>query len=575
MLERPEFSGARVLAGQDNLDRDVAAVTVAEIPDIARWLSGNDFVHGVGRVFALPGGGVDESAMHQWINELIDGGAACFAIKTHRYIDEVPPSVIKLGNDKGFPIIELPDGTVQAQVSEIIYQMIMDAGLERERKRTELFTAMVRDVMGPHVLSHDATKMAEHLHRPIAILSSTYEFLGTSFSDDAADAAISQSNPLIDMQSVQAGVKHAVTSGALLPSVGVTPEQNVFYAEYDDSSGSSHEVIVLEITYASETLGYACMIGDSTPFDPDEIYFFASLAEVLTIDMSKEIMVETSVLLSRSEFFSVISGQNVDERRALYLADLIGLNYAKPMRAMVISVDSADANFASGSSMVGETKKKAVRYVAQHLRAVLRPEEKWFACTWERGVAVVFSGEAHTPERFSALGEALVKGLTASARFQHVRAGIGQAGTGIEGIHESAQNALYALNSIDTFSLSEQVIRYDELGPYLFLSAAMCSAEASQKYVDFVLGPLLNQESEYRDELLETLSVYLKTRGSYSAAAKELNMHVNSVRYRVSKIAQLLPVDLETSDGTGSVWLAMRIHTLLSNNNPNGAPKCG
>lgn len=566
ILQLPEFDGAQVLGGADNLDRVVTSVTVAEIPDIARWLNGNDFVHGVGRLFARPDGTVDNEGLYQWVRDLIDSGAACLAIKTRRYLKKLPDEVIQLGDEEGFPIIELPDGVVQGRVSEIIFQMILEASQEREQQRTRLFAEMVRDLTGPHLLAHDARRMAAYLDYPIAIVDAHYTFLGASFIE-------SEEEP-IDLPTLRQGIKKVVATGDPLPDMAVADEQVLVSHTITDSHGAERQLVVAGITYMGENLGYVCMIGETEPICSDTIYFFASLAEVLTVDMSQNVMVETSSLISRSDFFAAISEPEVNERKALRLADLIGLNYVQPMRVAMIAFGAKAKNFAPEFSFFGEEERKAISYVTQYLRATLTRGEEYFVCAWERGVVVIFLGEKRPAERYSALIEDAVKQVSAALKVKGVIAGIGQSGTGISGAHESAETALYALKCIETFSLADTVIRYDELGAYLFLRAALCSTDASRKYVDFMLGPLLGQESEYRDELLETLFAYLETGGSYSAASKKLNVHVNTVRYRIGKISELLPVDLSTVDGKGSVWLAMRINTLLAATQGSGAPIC-
>ena len=44
LLKLPALRGAKVVAGCSRLDRKVEYVTVMEVPDIKRWLKGNDFL---------------------------------------------------------------------------------------------------------------------------------------------------------------------------------------------------------------------------------------------------------------------------------------------------------------------------------------------------------------------------------------------------------------------------------------------------------------------------------------------------------------------------------------------------
>ena len=58
--------------------------------------------------------------------------------------------------------------------------------------------------------------------------------------------------------------------------------------------------------------------------------------------------------------------------------------------------------------------------------------------------------------------------------------------------------------------------------------------DAASAWIGDILGPLASQ-SESDDRLRETLLVYLRSGSSYTAAAEELHLHFNSVKYRVQR----------------------------------------
>ena len=58
--------------------------------------------------------------------------------------------------------------------------------------------------------------------------------------------------------------------------------------------------------------------------------------------------------------------------------------------------------------------------------------------------------------------------------------------------------------------------------------------------------------------LLETVRAYLATRGQWEAAGRELGIHRNSVRYRITQATNLLGVDLDDPDVAAQLWLALR-----------------
>lgn len=58
--------------------------------------------------------------------------------------------------------------------------------------------------------------------------------------------------------------------------------------------------------------------------------------------------------------------------------------------------------------------------------------------------------------------------------------------------------------------------------------------EAAADWVDRVLGPLASR-TENDERLRETLRVFLRTGSSFKAAAEELHLHYNSIKYRVQR----------------------------------------
>ena len=71
--------------------------------------------------------------------------------------------------------------------------------------------------------------------------------------------------------------------------------------------------------------------------------------------------------------------------------------------------------------------------------------------------------------------------------------------------------------------------------PGLAAAALLCdSLPAARVFVHETLGPLAN-DSENDARLRETLRIFLRDGCSYKSAARELNMHFNSVKYRVDR----------------------------------------
>ncbi len=83
------------------------------------------------------------------------------------------------------------------------------------------------------------------------------------------------------------------------------------------------------------------------------------------------------------------------------------------------------------------------------------------------------------------------------------------------------------------------VVGADTLGPLRFLLDAPDTLHM-QDVVRSSLGPLAEYDSRRRGELLRTLRTFLDTGGNRPATAEQTGVHLNTVKYRLARIAELL-----------------------------------
>ncbi|MBX5465940.1 MAG: PucR family transcriptional regulator [Firmicutes bacterium] len=102
VLQRPAFQGAAVVAGSRGLGREVKWVHVGEIPNLAEFLSGGEFILSTGMCLTQ----VDTAL--QFVGGLIDVGAAALAVEIGQYVDAVPAPVVALAEARDFPLLAFP-----------------------------------------------------------------------------------------------------------------------------------------------------------------------------------------------------------------------------------------------------------------------------------------------------------------------------------------------------------------------------------------------------------------------------------------------------------------------------------
>ncbi|GAB3474740.1 PucR family transcriptional regulator [Amycolatopsis cihanbeyliensis] len=126
---------------------------------------------------------------------------------------------------------------------------------------------------------------------------------------------------------------------------------------------------------------------------------------------------------------------------------------------------------------------------------------------------------------------------TLAERGGGIRMALGEPGRDVEGFRRTHRQALrvQAL-AVAAGEHCDPILGHEEVGAMTLLAADLPAAGA---WVRDVLGPLARDDTPHR-RLRDTVRVFLATGGSYTTAAGRLNMHKNSVQYRVRKVEELL-----------------------------------
>jgi DNA-binding PucR family transcriptional regulator len=122
----------------------------------------------------------------------------------------------------------------------------------------------------------------------------------------------------------------------------------------------------------------------------------------------------------------------------------------------------------------------------------------------------------------------------AEARADAPRIAVGNPLPGVEGFRRSHQQAQVARTvAIASGSNAHRVTAFDDSG---LSTAALLGGNigAARVWVAEVLGPLACR-TENDERLRETLRIFLRSGSSFKAAAEELHLHFNSVKYRVNR----------------------------------------
>jgi PucR family transcriptional regulator, purine catabolism regulatory protein len=171
----PVLAGVRTVAGAAGLDREIRAVNVMEVPDIEEFVRPDELLLTTAyplrdRVEDLP----------DLVTTLHRRGLAALAVKTGRYLAELPDEVVARADELGFPLLVLPDSTAFNEVIGAVLAVVL-AEYGAEPARAEAIRERLTGVaLAGGGLEEIARTLAGALDRAVAVTDTAHQVLGAS-----------------------------------------------------------------------------------------------------------------------------------------------------------------------------------------------------------------------------------------------------------------------------------------------------------------------------------------------------------------------------------------------------------
>ncbi|GAA4400571.1 PucR family transcriptional regulator [Tsukamurella soli] len=122
---------------------------------------------------------------------------------------------------------------------------------------------------------------------------------------------------------------------------------------------------------------------------------------------------------------------------------------------------------------------------------------------------------------------------------------------------EAAKEAAWALGTAQR--TGDPVVRYGDAVAW----SGVGSIGDAEAMVERWVGPLVDHDAENRTELVATLEAFLAHQRSWQRTADAMNLHRQTVLYRVRKIEELTGAQLSETGDIAQLWFALRARDLL------------
>ena len=140
--------------------------------------------------------------------------------------------------------------------------------------------------------------------------------------------------------------------------------------------------------------------------------------------------------------------------------------------------------------------------------------------------------------------------------------GVGLSVSDVTKLKQSYEQAAECIHYCNKLKLNHQHLCYNQLGLYQLFSD-LNQTQLYESFVETQLGALIHYDADNHTRLVETLSLYLQNNCNILHTADAAYTHRNTIKYRITRIEELLRVDLQDASVRLNLHLALYLHQFI------------
>ena len=515
ILELKPFTGATIVAGEGGLDRNINCVSLIEVPESMDWFKRDELY--ITAFYSMRDNIARQKATLQKINQCKAAGICYIDL----YVYDLDTKIKEFADNNKIPIIRVPHAVPYSSMISAIMGKIL------QKKNMEIlysyqFKDKILKLFKTGSLDEFFNVLEGLIGNPIIYIKKD----GIITSQAVMDI------PRKEIDDIVASVKAGNGKGVYE------------YSTYNIRVGGYNEKLVV-INLRNDSL-----IGKTvnTDYTVDHIIEVSRL--VLSFHRHSSILAdENKDKLANNLFNTLLKEHSTDEEISKILAET-DLLLKNRFIAVIFSSDSTSKNSLSllKNGIYGVFHyKEAIVFNKNNMIIVLLSTDKTTNEIKER-ILVAFSGL----QNYSA-GSLLNNKDDCE---DNLYIAIGSVAENIRDFRTSYKNALEALEVITRLGLSNTICSFEDVCIFSILTKNKYDKTIGL-FINNILHNLLKKEHKV---YLDTLYNYLNLNEDRYRTAEKMNIHYNTVKYRIDKASGLLGVDFGTNKYL--VYLALVLYSM-------------
>lgn len=528
-LKLEQFSGATIVAGRRGLDKPIAWVHIASVPDAPRWLRGGELVLTTGH--NIPKTPVDQ---RQYIQDMADKGVVGLVLSIGRYVEHAPDDLRELADQNDFPLIEIPYEQPFIDIAKAANERIAEENMAMVTGALDIQQRLTQLVLDGGDLKQLAARMAGLLGQSISIENERFEILASAnvaAVDEARRFTVSEGR-------TDPRLLAALEERGILPEIRTTLRP-VYIPQMPDV-GLELERILAPIVVHGDIYGYVWIIADDRPLtDLDSIAINIGATVAALMMLYQESVQSAEASLKGSLLSQLIQSEGgreavLTDQALRYGVDLTG-------KYVLLLLESDERNTQRILQLYRRVNRLAGLY---GWRAVVGQ--------FAGEVLILTQADQNTRQMIEQIRAEVNGGLT-------FRVGVSGTQRRAEDVGRAHQQCREVLLIARRLKDERAAVYFHELGYLHALYRAGKDSLDTNPYVPLVRRLLDAGEVD----LFDTLEAYLDAGGNGVQTAETLHIHRSTLNYRLDRLKELCNVDLGDALTRTNLQVALKLLRLF------------
>ena len=540
------FKDAKVVAGQNGLQRIVESIEISETPDVINYLAENSLLLTTGFAFKD-----NPNGLCTLVKQLSSYPCAGIAIKLKRYIDALPREVIDYADELEFPIIQIPSsltlGNVASQLSSFLWNNKTEElfyAIQIQKKFNEM---MLKGYNLPSLIEN----LGYSLHCPVLLLNPLGEI-----------TANTQHFKKENMKHLKKNVE-----GIFKSDIEKYRNQTKIYLNNLDSPQSAMSVNIFQVK-TMHPYPYLLLIFNAEQLKyPSSQLAIEQASTVISFTLLKnEAINESSRLLENNFFGSLVDGKIATKQEIVLRGKPYGLLENNNYLCIVFKTDEdTQDRFQQSDVMMNQNFDYLYELFTKStcntcMDSILFMKNEFFVLIIQVSGELDHRTKNTIQEKLENFQQDAFTTLNMSLSF-----GIGNF------VNDVANIPITYAEAAEAWKLGSELYHHHFLHFYetkkLKELIRFIPEDNLKEFYENILRSLAYPKSRDEEDLIHTLIVYLENNCQIAVTSKKLFVHRNTVKYRIAKCEEILSYSVHEPQNSLHLRVALLMRSTFTKTN--------